>query len=175
MTATGGGSGNQLVFTIDTSATAVCSISGADVSFTGVGTCVIDANQAGDATYNAAPQEQQSFAVAAAKIDQAISFTSTAPVGARVGDPVYTVTATGGGSGNQLVFTIDASATSVCSISGATVSFTGVGTCVIDANQAGNANYNAAPQVQQSFAVAVAKGDQTISFTSTAPVGAGVG
>jgi hypothetical protein len=33
------------------------------------------------------------------------------------------------------------------------VSFTAVGTCVVDANQAGNANYNAAPQVQQSFAV----------------------
>ena len=81
-----------------------------------------------------------------AKIDQAISFTSTAPVGARVGDPVYTVTATGGGSGNQLVFTIDTSATAVCSISGADVSFTGVGTCVIDANQAGDATYNAAPR-----------------------------
>ena len=38
---------------------------------------------------------------------------------------------------------------------------------MIDANQAGNANYNAAPQVQQSFAVG--KGSQTISFTSTAP------
>ena len=43
----------------------------------------------------------------------------------------------------------------------------------IDANQAGNANYNAAPQVQQSFPVA--KGDQTITFTSTAPAGATVG
>jgi len=38
---------------------------------------------------------------------------------------------------------------------------------VINANQAGNANYNAAPQVQQSFAVG--KGNQTITFTSTAP------
>ena len=50
---------------------------------------------------------------------------------------------------------------------GATVSVHGVGTCVIDANQAGNANYNAAPQVQQSFTVG--KGNQTITFTSTAP------
>ena len=49
------------------------------------------------------------------------------------------------------------------------VSFTAAGTCVIDANQAGNASYNAAPQVQQT--VTVAKGTQTITFTSTAPTG----
>ena len=41
----------------------------------------------------------------------------------------------------------------MCSIAGSTVSFS-TGTCVINANQAGNATYNAAPQVQQSFAVA---------------------
>src|SRR5262249_58152270 len=79
-------------FRIDASATAVCSLSGATVSFIGVGTCVIDANQAGNATYNAAPQAQQSFAVA--KGDQTITFTSPAPAGAKVGGPTYTVTAT---------------------------------------------------------------------------------
>jgi hypothetical protein len=50
-----------------------------------------------------------------------------------------------------VAFTIDASASSVCSISGSTVSFTGGGTWVIDANQVGNGNNNAAPQVQQSW------------------------
>src|SRR6202023_2976668 len=157
-------SGLAVTFTIDASASAVCSISGSTVSFIGVGTCVIDANQAGNANFNAAPQAQQSFAVA--KGDQTITFTSTAPAGAKVGGPTYTVTATAS-SGLTVAFTIDASASAVCSISGSTVSFIGAGTCVIDANQAGNANYNAAPQAQQSFAVA--KGDQTITFTSTAP------
>ena len=42
-----------------------------------------------------------------------------------------------------------------------------VGSCIVDANQAGNANYPAAPQVQQIFSVA--KGSQTITTTSTAP------
>ena len=87
-----------------------------------------------------------------AKGDQTITFTSTAPAGATVGGPTYTVTATAS-SGLTVAFTIDAAASSVCSISGSTVSFTDVGTCVIDANQAGNANYNPAPQAQQSFAV----------------------
>ncbi len=161
-------SGLAVTFTIDASASTVCSISGSTVSFIGNGTCVIDANQAGDATYAPAPQEQQSFTV---KSDQTISFTSTAPSDATVGGATYTVTATAT-SGLAVTFTIDASASTVCSISGSTVSFIGNGTCVIDANQAGDANYYAAPQVQQSFAV---KSDQTISFTSTAPSDATVG
>jgi Bacterial Ig domain len=167
-------SGLTVALTVDASASAVCSISGSTVSFLSVGTCVIDANQAGDASYNAAPQAQQSDPVA--KGDQTITFTSTAPAGAKVGGPTYTVTATAS-SGLPVTLTIDAAASSVCTISGSTsgstVSFIGAGTCVIDANQAGNADYNAAPQVQQSDPVA--KGDQTITFTSTAPAGAKAG
>ena len=59
----------------------------------------------------------------------------------------------GGASGNPVTFSIDPSANGSCSMSGATVTFVAVGTCVIDANQAGNASYEAATQVQQSFAV----------------------
>ena len=72
-------------------------------------------------------------------------------------------------SGNAAIFSIDASATSVCSISitSGVVTFTGAGSCVIDANQAGNANYNPAAQVQQT--VPVGMGAQTIVFTSAAP------
>ena len=58
----------------------------------------------------------------------------------------------------------------MCSVSGSTVSFVGVGTCIVDANQAGSTDYAAAPQVDQSFAVGGAA--QTITFTSTAPTSA---
>ena len=171
VSAAGGGSGNAVTFTIDSSAGSVCSISGSGVTFITVGTCVIDANQAGNASYLAAPQAQQSFAIGPAA--QAINFTSSVPAHATYGGPTYAVAATGGGSGNDVIVTIDSSATSVCSISVATVSFTGVGLCVINANQAGNTNYDAATQVQQSFAVGQAA--QTISFTSTAPASATYG
>ena len=143
--------GNPVVLSVDSSSGAgVCTLSGRTVTYNNPGPCVIDANQAGNATYAPAPQVQQSFAVG--KGSQTITFTSTAPAGAKVGGPTYTVTATAS-SGLTVAFTIDASASSVCSISGSTVSFTATGTCVIDANQAGNANYNPAPQAQQSFAV----------------------
>jgi Putative Ig domain/Bacterial Ig-like domain (group 1) len=87
---------------------------------------------------------------------QSITFTSTPPSHATVGGPTYSVAASGGGSGNPVTFSIDPSSTSGCSISSTTVSFpTRAGTCVIDANQAGNGSYTAAPQVQQTFTVSV--------------------
>lgn len=51
--------------------------------------------------------------------------------------PDVSPAASGGASGNPVVFSIDGSSgAGVCSISSGTVSFTGVGTCVIDAEQA---------------------------------------
>ncbi|WP_257387007.1 hypothetical protein [Tahibacter caeni] len=163
-------SGLPVNFTIAAGSSSVCAIAGSSVTFQGAGTCVVNANQAGNANWSAAPQVQQSFAVGQGS--QTISFTSTVPSGAVVAGSAYTVTATAT-SGLPVSFTIDASASSVCAIAGSTVTFQGAGTCVVDANQAGNANWNAAPQVQQSFAVG--QGSQTISFTSTAPATAAVG
>ena len=54
----------------------------------------------------------------------------------------------------------------VCSVSGTGVSFVSVGTCTVNANQAGSSNWNAAPLVQQSFQVT--KGNQVISFAALA-------
>jgi uncharacterized protein YhjY with autotransporter beta-barrel domain len=97
---------------------------------------------------------------------QTISFTSTAPTSAAVGGSTYTPTATAT-SELAVAFTIDSSSSAVCSISSGVVSFTGAGTCLINANQAGNATYNAATQVQQSFAVG--KQSTTVSLSTTTP------
>jgi hypothetical protein len=92
---------------------------------------------------------------------QVITFTTLPPV-ATVGGAPYTPTATGGASGNPVVFTIDATAAMVCSINaGNAVSFLAAGTCAIDANQAGNLSYISATQVQQRFTVSVAGGTVT--------------
>jgi len=104
--------------------------------------------------------------------DQTITFTSTAPSNATVGGATYTPTATASSGLTPVTITIDASASSVCSISGGVVSFTAAGPCVIDANQAGNASYNAALQVQQS--ITVNQGSQTGTF-GPAPTSAYVG
>jgi hypothetical protein len=159
-------SGLTVSFTIDGSSTSgACSISAGVVSFAGAGTCVVDANQAGNTNWNAAPQVQQSVTVTVSKANQTITFTSTNPSPVTVGGATYTPTATAT-SGLTVSFTIDGSSTSgACSISAGVVSFAGAGTCVVDANQAGNTNWNAAPQVQQSITVTVSKANQTITFT----------
>ena len=164
--AKGGGSDNPVTFAIDGQSASVCSVSGAAVTFRQPGTCVIDANQAGDKRYLPAPQAQQIIAVTGSetKTNQSIRFTSK-PSSTALG-ATYPVTARGGGSGNPVTFTIDAQSASVCSVSGATVTFNQAGSCVIDANEAGNDQYLPAPQAQQIIAVKIG---QTISITSTPP------
>jgi large repetitive protein len=103
------------------------------------------------ANYTFTPGTSGTLTVAPAP--QSIAFTSTPPNPALVGKN-YTPAATGGGSGNPVVFSIDPSSGSgVCSLKALKVSFSAVGMCVIDANQAGNADYTAAAQQQQSFTI----------------------
>jgi large repetitive protein len=127
--------------------TTVCTVSGSNVSFVGVGQCTINANQAGGTNYNAAPQAQQTFTVY--KADQTITFTST-PTGPSIDGPPYTVTAS---ATSGLAVTFSSATPSVCTVSGSTTTFVASGTCTIDANQAGDTTWNAAPQTQQSFLV----------------------
>ena len=161
-------SGLAVALTLDATSTG-CTLTAGVVNFTAVGTCVVDANQAGNGTWNAAPQVQQSITVN--KGNQTISFTSANPSPVTVGGAPYTPTATAT-SGLAVAFTLDATSTG-CTLTAGVVNFTAVGTCKIDANQAGNGTWNAAPQVQQS--ITVNKGNQTITFTSTAPGSAAVG
>jgi hypothetical protein len=156
VTATGGQSSSAVTFTIDASSTSgACTISGSTVTFVAVGTCVVDANQAANSSYLAAPQVQQSVIINTLGT-QTIVFTSVVPTSPNVGK-TYVVAATGGKSTNPVTFSIDGSSKSgACTISGSTVTFVAVGTCVVDANQAANSSYLAAPQVQQSVTIIAA-------------------
>ncbi|HTX10635.1 MAG TPA: polysaccharide deacetylase family protein [Solirubrobacteraceae bacterium] len=93
---------------------------------------------------------------------QTISFTSTAPAHPVANGFPYPATAIAT-SGLPVALTLDGSSTG-CTLSGATVSFTGAGTCVIDANQAGNAIYRPAAQVRQSLTINEAKTVVTLTF-----------
>src|SRR5580698_817198 len=110
--------------------------------------------------------EVQDVAGTTAPAAQTITFPSPGP--GVVGQPA-TLTATGGGSGNPVVFSVDASSgAGVCSVSGSngsTVNYLAAGTCVIDANQAAGSGYAAAPEVQQSITVTAAPATQ-LSFTT---------
>jgi hypothetical protein len=150
LSATGGGSGNPVMFSLGASnGPGACTVSGSTVTYTAAGSCVIDANQAGNRKYAAAPKVQRTITVNG--ISQSISFTAP-PFG--VAQSSANLLATGGGSGNPVVFSVGASSgPGVCTVSGTVVTFTAVGSCVIDANQAGNRKYATAPQVKRTIRV----------------------
>lgn len=107
------------------------------------------------------------------QFSQSISFTSTVAPGADVGS-TYTVAALGGGSGNAVAFSIDASSNGHRSLANSNVvTFLTTGLCQINADQAGSTEYAAAPI--QSQIVTPGKSPQVIVFTSVAPLSAKVG
>ena len=138
---------------------AVCTVSGATVTLVSVGTCTIHATQAGSSNYIAATSVNQSFQVTQGS--QTITFGALA--NRSFVTPPFPVSATAS-SGLPVGF---ASTTStVCTLSGMTVTLVSVGTCSIIAYQAGNTNYAAALSVFQSFQVT--QGGQTINFNTLA-------
>jgi hypothetical protein len=122
-----------------------CTLSGVTVHVTGAGSCTLTAAQAGDDNFNAAPPVSQSFDIA--KADQEITFD---PIEDKAyGDPDFTVRATAD-SGLAVTFTAKGN----CTVRGTRVHLTGLGSCRLTASQRGNANYNAAEAVSQTFAIA---------------------
>ena len=144
------------------SSAGACSNTGHTFTITsGAGTCSVKYDQAGNANYNAAPQVTESVTVG--KANQTIVVTLHAPATAVFGDH-FSVAASGGGSGNPVTF----SSAGACSNSGNTFTLTsGTGTCTVKFDQAGNGDYNAAPQVVES--VTAQKASQTINVTTHAP------
>ena len=227
-------SGLAVTITIDASSTAGCSIAGGVVSFTAAGSCVIDANQAGNTNYNAAAQVQQTVdgrqgrpddhlhldepglrhgrrrhlhadghrhlgpdrdhhhrrlvdAVCTARPPGWSPSPPPAPASSTPTRPATPTTTPPPRSSSVAVWAdrpdhhlhLDRPGRhrgrghlhpdghrhlgagrhlhhrrlvhpGACSITAGVVSFTGAGSCIVDANQAGNATYAAAPQVQQT-------------------------
>ncbi len=85
------------------------------------------------------------------KANQTITFGPVPTV--RVGSTA-TISATGGASGNPVIFTsLTPTVCTVSGINGSTVTGVATSICAIAANQAGNTDYNAAPQIVQPFSV----------------------
>lgn len=179
-----GGSNNPATFTVDSSSTGTGTFSSttvtgttssATLTVTQAGSIVVDANELGGLAsgtyYDAAPQAQLTLTINQAP--QAIVFPQPNSPVTYSTNPSTTVSlsANGGASANPVVFTVDPASTGAGTISTsvlsngtstATLTVTGAGNIVIDANQVGTADYSAAPQVQQTIVVNQAA--QTISF-----------
>ena len=125
-----------------------------------VGSNVVRANYSGSSTF--ASSTSPAITVVVSALSQTINFASLS--NRVLGDGAFTVSATGGASGNPITFT--SATTSVCTATGTngvTITPRTTGTCILRANQAGNANYSAAAQVERSFEIAT---QYTVQFQS---------
>jgi autotransporter-associated beta strand protein len=133
-------------------------LSGTTLTLTGVGTVVLAANQSGNADYLPAPEVTTSFAVNPAS--QVITFALQETALSDAGTIALTASASSG-----LAVAYTSSNPAVATVSGGTLTITGIGVARITATQAGNANYLAASPVERLITVNSAK---TLAVNDTA-------
>ena len=157
----GANASSGLAVNFTTTTPSVCTSGGTDgatIALVTPGTCTVRATQAGDATYKAAPPFSQSFKVSRAS--QMINFGALADT-TLAQSPV----AVGAAASSGLAVSFTTTTPSVCTsggTDGATIALVTPGTCTVRATQAGDATYNPALPLSQSFKVSSAS--QTVTF-----------
>ena len=151
-----------LAVTFSSISPSVCAVTGSTVTALAAGTCTVAADQVGNTTYAAAPQVSQSFTVPS---NQTINFNALAEmtIGA---SGVMSASATSG-----LTVAFSSLSSSICTVSGTTVTAVAAGTCIVAADQTGSNLFNTATQVTRSFTVQ--RQGQTIALTL--PTGLSIG
>lgn len=136
----------------------VCTVANGTVTLVTTGLCTIVASQAGNATFNAAADVEQSFQVT--KADQAITF--ALPTVKSISEASFELAAT---SSSGLAVGYSSSTPLVCSVDGTTATLLATGLCTIVASQPGNERYAAAADVAQSVTISdLTNQPQTITF-----------
>ena len=141
----------------------------AQITFTGVGTCIIVASTTGNPPRLSGAQGQQSVVV---KSPQKITVAAAADQPHPTYGGSYVFNPTGGGSGNPVTLTTFTPTT--CTVSNLTVTFLASGFCQIRFNQAGNAHYAAAPAEYSNIGVSLAPltitpPDATLAYGAAVP------
>ncbi len=136
-------------------------VSGSTMTLTGVGTVSVRASQAGNGIYAAATPVDRSFNVA--KAAQTITF---GDLSTKIyGEAPFVLSATSS-SGLAPAFSV---LSGPATITGNVLTVTGLGTVLVRAFQTGDANYNAAANVDRSFSV-ISPADAFANYLTTASV-----
>ena len=122
-----------------------CSVSGATLTATAAGSCVVAADQPGDANHLAAAQGTASATVL--KAAQTIDFPAISGFAWDGGAATLGATAT---SGLPVTYSLTSGP---CALSGSNLTATRAGTCEVKAEQAGSSNFEAAPPVTASVEI----------------------
>ena len=131
-----------LAVTFDSTTSTTCTVTDTTVMLIATGTCTIQATQAGNRTYSAAPLISRSFPV---KLQpQTIMFE---PISTQTVDATLALAAS---ANSRLSVSFSSQISTVCTVSDTTAMMIKKGTCRIAATQSGDATYAAASSVLQS-------------------------
>lgn len=153
-------SSSGLPITYVSQSPAICAVSGNVVTMLGAGNCSLRATQPGDATVFAATPVDQIIAIG--KANQSINFANMGQQ-SFVANGTFNVNAT---ATSGLSASLMSLSPNVCSASDLTVTMISPGICGLRASQAGNANFNAAMNVD--YQVQIGQISQSIEFPSQA-------
>ncbi|MEP7154135.1 MAG: fibronectin type III domain-containing protein [Betaproteobacteria bacterium] len=158
------GISNPTLFTFSTPPTGITFSTVGQIAATGLlaGTPALGTAGTFNLTFSAsngtAPQANQAFTLTIAKANQAITFAD--PANRTYSPSTFALSAS---ASSSLAVTFTSSTATICTVtSPGVVTMLAAGTCTITAAQAGDANYNAAPLVPQSFDIS--KASQSISW-----------
>ena len=164
--------GVTIQYSVQTAGAPSCAIadnSTPTVTFSAVGTCVVRATALAGGAYQSATTD---VTLTISKNSQSITFGSISTK--TYGDSSFTASVS---ANSGLTVTLTPSDTSICTVSGSTVSIVSVGTCSLTASQAGNGSYEAAASVTRTFTISpkaitmsVAFSDKTYDGSSSASV-----
>jgi hypothetical protein len=127
----------------------VCTVSGAQVTMIAGGQCTVQATQAGDTAYPVAMPVNQSFQVT----PESQTITIPGPLATQpFGTAPFSISASASAT-SGLAVSFASATPAVCTMSGSTVMLVAVGSCLIQVTQEGDADYAAAPLVEEGFDV----------------------
>ena len=132
--------------TFASTTTGICVVSGNALTLVTAGICSISASQAGNSNYAAATNVVQNFTINPAS--QTIAFAQPGTVTLPASPFTLAATASSG-----LPVSFVSTTTSICTVSGTSLTPLAAGSCSITASQAGNTNYAAATPVTRSFTI----------------------
>jgi len=162
-----GTASSGLAVTYASTTSAVCTVSGATLTPVTDGTCTVVASQAGNSSFPAATPVTVSFSVNG----EAQTITFASPTAPTVGNTAsLSATASSG-----LTVGFAASPSSVCTVSGTTLTAVNSGSCTITASQTGDSTFAAAASVPHTISINGAGPAQLIYSSGFTATGSGTG
>ncbi len=153
----GGAGTGGFSFALNNAGSAGCSVSGSALSYSNAGNCAVNVTRNGDSIY-ASQSNTVTFTVTPGS-QSPVSLEST-PVTYGTSSATFPLVGTGGSGTGAFSYSLASSGSAGCSVSGSTLRFVHVGSCVVQVQRAGDANFQS-----QSNAV-------TVTFTKAPGVAA---